>query len=58
MFLTLADGSRIPVVAIGGFSLCFESRVLILDDCLYVPNVRWNLISNFSQTECWNHWSG
>ena len=45
MFLTLADGSRIPVVTIGVFNLCFESRVLILEDYLYVPNVRRNLIS-------------
>ena len=45
MFLTLANGSMIPVVAIGVFNLYFESRVLILEDCLYVPNVRRNLIS-------------
>ena len=45
MFLTLADGSRIPVVAIGVCNLYFESRVLILEDCLYVPNVHRNLIS-------------
>ena len=45
MFFTLADGSRIPVVAVGVFNLCFSSRVLILEDCLYVPNVRRNLIS-------------
>ena len=44
LFLTLADGSRIPVVAIGVCNLCFESRVLILEDCLYVPNVHRNLI--------------
>ena len=44
MFLTLANGSMIPVVAIGVFNLYFESRVLILEDCLYVPNVRRNLI--------------
>ena len=44
-FLTLADGSRILVVAVGMFNLCFGSRVLILKDCLYVPNVRRNLIS-------------
>ena len=44
LFLTLADGSRIPVVAVGVYNLCFESRVLILEDCLYVPNVRRNLI--------------
>ena len=45
MFLTLANESRIPVVAVGVFNLCFESRVLILENCLYVPNVRRNLIS-------------
>ena len=45
LFLTLADRSRIPVVAVGVYNLCFESRVLILEDCLYVPNVRRNLIS-------------
>ena len=45
LFLTLADGSRIPVVVVGVFNLCFDSRVLILEDCLYVPNVRRNLIS-------------
>ena len=44
MFLTLADGSKIPVVAVRVFNLCFESRVLILEDCLYVPNVCRNLI--------------
>ena len=43
--LTLAYGSRIPVVTIGVFNLCFESRVLTLEDCLYVPSVRRNLIS-------------
>ena len=41
----MADGSRIPVVTVGVFNLCFKSRVLILKDCLYVPNVRRNLIS-------------
>ena len=45
LFLTLVDGSRIPVVVVGVFNLCFESRVLVLEDCLYVPNVRRNLIS-------------
>ena len=44
LFLTLADGSRISIVAVGVFNLCFESRVLILVDCLYVPNIRRNLI--------------
>ena len=41
----MADGSRIQVVAVGVFNLCFKSSVLILEDCLYVPNVRRNLIS-------------
>ena len=45
LFLTLPDRSRIPVVVVGVFNLCFESRVLILEDCLYVPDVRRNLIS-------------
>ena len=45
MFLTLVDGSRIPIVVVGVVNLCFESRVLILEDCLYVPNVCRNLIS-------------
>ena len=45
LFLTLANGSRIPIVSVGVFNLCFESKVLILEDCLYVPNVRRNLIS-------------
>ena len=45
LFLTLADGRRIPVVAVGVSNLCLKSRVLQLEDCLYVPNVRRNLIS-------------
>ena len=45
LFLALANGRKIPVVAIGVFNLCFGSRVLILEGCIYVPNVRRNLIS-------------
>ena len=45
MFLTLAYGSKILIVAVGVYNLCFKSRVLILEECLYVPNVRRNLIS-------------
>ena len=45
MFLTLADGSRILVVVVGVFNLYFESRALILEDYLYVPNVHRNSIS-------------
>ena len=44
LFLTLADRSRISVLAVGVFNLCFDSIVLMLEDCLYVPNVRRNLI--------------
>ena len=40
----MANGSRILVVVVGVFNLCFDSRVLILEDCLYVPNVCRNLI--------------
>ena len=45
MFPTLADRGRILVVANGVFNLYFDSRILILEDCLYVPNVHRNLIS-------------
>ena len=45
MFLTLADKSRIPIVTVGVFNLCFKPKIVILEDCLYVPNVRRNLIS-------------
>ena len=41
----MVDGSRISVVAIEVFNLCFGFRVLILEDCIYVPNVHRNLIS-------------
>ena len=45
MFLTLANRRKIPIVAFGVFNLCFGFKVLILEDCLYVPNVRRNMIS-------------
>ena len=45
MFPILANRGRILVIANGVFNLCFDSRILILEDCLYVPNVRRNLIS-------------
>ena len=41
----MADGSKIPIVAVGVFNLCFGSRVIILKDYLYVPNDCRNLIS-------------
>ena len=45
LFLTLANRSRIPIVAVGVFNSCFDSKVLMLEECLYVPNVHRNLIS-------------
>ena len=45
LFLTLADGSRIPIIVVGLFNLCVKSKILILENCFYVPNVRRNLIS-------------
>ena len=45
LFLTFTYGSKILVVAVGVYNLCFKSRVLILEDCLYIPNARRNLIS-------------
>ena len=45
LFLTLADGSRIPIIVVGLFNLCFKSKILILENCFYVPNVHRNLIS-------------
>ena len=41
----MAYGSKILAVAVRVFNLYFDSIVLILEDYLYVPNVRWNLIS-------------
>jgi transposase InsO family protein len=45
MYLTLGDGTRVPVHSIGIMKLYFNSKVLILTDCLHVPNIRRNLIS-------------
>ena len=45
LFLTLVDKSRIPAVAIRVVNLCFKSRVLILEDCLYVPNVLYVILT-------------
>ena len=41
----LGDTSKVAVVAVGVVSLIFSrGKILVLDDCLYVPNVRRNLI--------------
>jgi hypothetical protein len=45
MYLTMGDGTRIPVNSVGIMRLYFNSRVLILSDCLDVPNICMNLIS-------------
>ena len=43
MYLRLRDYTTVQVLAIGNFTL--YSRVLILENCLYVPAIRRNLIS-------------
>ena len=46
IYLWLGDMSKVATVAVGVVSLVFpNSKILVLDDCLYVPNVRRNLIS-------------
>jgi hypothetical protein len=45
MHLTVRDGTMVSVHSIGIIELYFESRVLILTNYLYVPNIRRNLIS-------------
>ena len=38
--------SKVAAVAVGVVSLLFSGgKLLVLNDCLYVPNVRMNLIS-------------
>ena len=44
----MGDTSRVAAVAVGVVTLHFEGgKFLVLDDCLYVPRVRRNLISVF-----------
>ena len=44
----MGDTSRVAAVAVGVVTLHFEGgKILVLDDCLYVPDVRRNLISIF-----------
>ena len=44
----MGDTSRVVAVAVGVVTLHFEGgKFFVLDDCLYVPNVRRNLISVF-----------
>ena len=42
----MGDTSRVAAVAVGVVTLHFEGgKFLVLNDCLYVPGVRRNLIS-------------
>ena len=42
----MGDTSRVAAVAVGVVTLHFEGgKILVLDDCLSVPNVRRNLVS-------------
>ena len=44
----MGDTSHVAAVAVGGVTLHFEGgKFLVLDDCLYVPDVRRNLVSVF-----------
>ena len=44
--LLMGDTSRMAVVAVGVVTLHFEGgKFLVLDDCLYVPGVKRNLVS-------------
>ena len=44
----MGDTSRVAAVAVGVVTLHFEGgKFLVLDDCLYVPNVRRNLVLVF-----------
>ena len=46
IYLWLGDTSKVAAVVVGVVSLLFpRGKTLVLDDCLYVPNVRRNLIS-------------
>ena len=48
IYLWLGDTFRVAAVAVGVVSLFFlGGKLLVLNDCLYVPNVRRNLISVF-----------
>ena len=42
----MGDTSRVAAVAVGVVTLHFEGdKFLVLDDCLYVPNVKRNFVS-------------
>ena len=44
--LLMGDTSRVAAIAVGVVTLHFEGdKFFVLDDCLYVPDVRRNLVS-------------
>ena len=44
----MGDTSRVAAIVVGVVTLHFEGdKFLIVDDCLYVPDVRRNLVSVF-----------
>ena len=46
IYLLMGDTSRVAAVAVGVVTLHFEGgKFLVLDDCLYVSEVRRNLVS-------------
>ena len=48
IYLLMVDTSRVAAVAVGVVTLHFEGgNFFVLDDCLYVPRVRRNLVSVF-----------
>ena len=48
IYLWLGDTSNVAAVIVGVVSLHFVGgKFLVLEDCLYIPNVRRNLISVF-----------
>ena len=44
IYLWLGDTSRVAAKTVGEVSLYFGHKVLVLKDCLYVPQIRRNLI--------------
>ena len=46
IYLWMGNTSRVAAIAVGVVTLHFEEgRVLVLNDCFYVPSIRRNLIS-------------
>jgi hypothetical protein len=46
IYVLMGDATKVPVVAVGIITLIFgDDRILVLNNCLYVPSFRRNLIS-------------